>query len=64
MTIFVPDMSCEHCKRTLEKALGKVDKITGIKVHLESRTITLEGGATWETVASAIREAGYTPEKR
>ena len=63
MKISVPDMSCMHCKMALEASLGQVAGIVEISVDFPSKTVSVEGDVSWETVASAIRKAGYTAEK-
>ena len=58
-TFSVPDMSCDHCKRTIEKALAGVTGAAPVHVDLESRQVTTEGAAETGTVVSALAEVGY-----
>ena len=62
MKIIVPDMSCMHCKMTLEAALEKVKGIRSYSIDLETKTIDIEGDIDRETVAAVIKDAGYSVE--
>lgn len=59
-TVFVKDMSCQHCVKRIEKALQEANiKAT---VDLETKTVRYAGD---DVVAKeAIEEAGYTVEAR
>ncbi|MFD1883775.1 heavy-metal-associated domain-containing protein [Paracoccus pacificus] len=58
MRFKVPDMSCGHCKATIEQAIhaagGKAE------INLDTHTVEVEGLDS-ETAQNAIREAGYSP---
>ena len=58
MTLIVPDMSCGHCKATIEKAVA--DAGGTAQVDLGSKQVTVDGldPAQAEEV---IREAGFDP---
>jgi copper chaperone CopZ len=37
----VPDISCEHCERTVLQALGRVDGVTHVEVDVPSKRVTI-----------------------
>ena len=63
LKISVRDMSCEHCRQTLEVLLSNMSGVDSFKVDLDSKLIAIEGEVEWERVEAIIRDAGYTPEK-
>jgi copper chaperone len=58
-TLSVPDMSCAHCKATVETALGAVPKAGTVTVDLTSRKVTVEGPAPVAELIQALDKAGY-----
>ncbi len=54
----VPDMTCEHCVRTLEACVSRVEGVERVWVSLGDKTVSVRGG-TAESVRKAIEEAGY-----
>ena len=62
MTFTVPDMSCMHCKRTLEKALEQIPGVTWFAVHLDTKKIELKGKFDPKSIQRAVQDAGYTFE--
>ena len=60
--LMVPDMSCGHCKATVEKALMSVDGVDRAAVDLESKTVTVEHTDTvsQDVLRGAVSEAGYS----
>ena len=64
MIVFkVNDMTCQHCVKTISKALSDIPGITNVMVSLEKKTVSVQGEIAPEMIEKAIREAGYTPEK-
>ncbi|MCK9462188.1 MAG: permease [Proteobacteria bacterium] len=60
----VPDMSCDHCVRTITGALEKVDGVRLVSADPGSKLVTIEADSK-EAVAraaAAIRKAGFNPE--
>ncbi len=58
-TYNVPDISCGHCKQTIEDRLSSVDGVTQVAVDIDARSVTVEGDVDDATVADALDEAGY-----
>ncbi len=60
MTTFsIPDMSCGHCKATVEAALAAVPGTRDIKVDLTTRQVTVAGSADATAMVAALDAAGY-----
>lgn len=60
MTQFsVPDMNCNHCKATIEKALSAVPQVGPIRFDLERHLLTTEGPAPAAAVIAALAEVEY-----
>lgn len=55
----VPDMSCGHCKATIEKALLTVDPDAGVEVDLEARRVKIAGNRSTDELLAAMKSAGY-----
>jgi copper chaperone len=55
----VPDISCDHCKRAIEEALGELLEVTSAVVAVDRRDVEVEGAASDEAVIAAIGQAGY-----
>ena len=58
-TLSVPDMSCSHCKATVEAALGKVPQAGEVKVDLGTRQVKVTGPAPAAELLKALDAAGY-----
>ena len=59
-TVFeVPEMSCAHCKETIEGALEKVEGVQSAIVDLELKSVSVDGSADRDSMRRAIEEAGY-----
>ena len=57
----VPEMSCGHCKTTVENAVSSVGGVRSAEVNLEAKTVTVDHDDTVDksTIVGAIEEAGY-----
>lgn len=55
----VPDMNCEHCKKTITGALQQVDGVHNVNVMLSLRLVQVVGNAERNELENAIRNAGY-----
>ena len=58
-TYKIEGMACPHCKATVEKALRGLDGVENVDVDLAKGTATVDGTATPEAVAEAVRLAGF-----
>ena len=55
-TLVVPDMSCGHCKASVEAALAPL--ATHVSVDLATRQVTVEGGDPARQI-SALAAIGF-----
>lgn len=60
--ITVPDMTCKHCKMTIEHALQKVDGVKKVKVDLDKKSVGIEGAADPKHITEAVKQTGYRVE--
>lgn len=58
-TLHIPDMSCGHCKATVEKAIKVIDPAAHINFDMEARLVALESVMEAAKVQAALAEAGY-----
>lgn len=60
--LVVDGMSCEHCVKSIENALGKIDGVYDVEVSLEYKTVDVEFDETktnFEEIKEAIEDQGY-----
>ncbi len=55
----VPDISCGHCKSSIESAVGEVELVDNVEVDVATKTVSVVGG-DYDQVVAAIDEAGYS----
>lgn len=58
-TLSVPDMSCNHCKMTVESALADVPQAGAVTVDLANRKVQVAGPAPIEVLIETLDKAGY-----
>lgn len=58
----VKDMRCENCAATIRAALEKLSGVETVSIDVPSKRVVVTGSADAETVAGAIRGAGFGPE--
>ena len=66
VVLSVPDVSCEHCVRTINGALGGVAGIEYVSTDIPTKTVKLRYDATvvgLEKVEEILDDAGYTVAK-
>ena len=59
----VPDISCDHCKGSIEEALSAVSEVDSVVVTVERREVEVAGAASDDTIIAAIGLAGYDVEQ-
>ncbi len=67
LTLSVPDISCGHCKSSIEGAVGALAGITGVEVDIEGRTVDVtfeDRSVDLPTIVDAIESQGYTVADR
>jgi copper chaperone len=55
----VPEMSCNHCRTTIEAAVGEVPGVRAVLVDLDGKRVTVDGDFSRGDVVAAIVDAGY-----
>lgn len=62
----VPDISCEHCVKTINGALGALPGVETVQTDIPSKSVRLrydEGQVTMEKIEATLDDAGYTLAK-
>ena len=55
----VPQISCDHCKHTIEAATAGIDGVSSVVVDVDAKSVRVEGSAADSDVRAAIARAGY-----
>lgn len=66
VTLSVPDVSCEHCVKTINGALGALSGVEAINTDIPTRTVHLRyhpDQLSLEQVEKVLDEEGYTVAK-
>jgi copper chaperone len=61
-TLSVPDISCGHCKTSIEGAVSELDGVDKVEVDIEARTVDVafdDSTVAREAIVGAIEEQGY-----
>ena len=61
-TISVPDISCDHCKMSIEGATSQLDGVTHSEVDIPAKIVTVafeRERVDLDTIVAAIEEQGY-----
>jgi Cu+-exporting ATPase len=60
-TFTAPGITCQGCANTIEKALGNVPDVSGVKADVAKKSVTVSHGDRVErqTLESALARAGY-----
>jgi copper chaperone len=62
MTITVPGIHCDHCKRSIEGALAPLPGVSSARVDIDARTVTVEvdqSRVDRAQLVAAIEDQGY-----
>lgn len=57
-TYSVPEISCGHCKSTIEAAVQGLGDIARVEVDIDAKTVFVDGGDR-DAIVTAIEDAGY-----
>ena len=61
-TISVPEIHCDHCKSSIEGALGSVGGVEGASVDIAAKTVTVsydDASVNHGDLVEAIEQQGY-----
>jgi copper chaperone len=65
VVLTVPDISCEHCERTVTQALTALDGIRTVNVSIPAKQVRVEyddGVASLDRMQAALQEEDYPVE--
>ena len=58
-TFLVPDMTCGHCKATIEKAVAAADYAAHMEFDLAAHKVRIESALSTARLAETLEAAGY-----
>jgi len=62
-TLSVPDISCGHCKTSIEGAVSALAGVETVEVVVDDKTVGLafdDGAVSLDDIITTIEEQGYT----
>lgn len=62
ITLSVPDISCAHCKTSIEGAVAPLAGVDSAEVEIDARTVEVkydESAVELDAIIAAIDEQGY-----
>ena len=65
-TLSVPDISCGHCKSSIEEAVGPLEGVELVEVAIDERTVSIDFDGTegtFSAIVDAIEGQGYEVAK-
>lgn len=60
--LLVPEVHCDHCKMTLEGAVGQLRGVSGVDVSIPEATLEVtydEASVSLDSIKHTIEEQGY-----
>lgn len=57
----LPEMTCNHCVRTVSQALQSVDPAARVQVDLPTHRVRIESAEPAERFVEALAAEGYQP---
>jgi len=62
-TLKVPNISCEHCIKTIKREVGVLPGISSVEGEVETKEVTVvyEGEGALERAIETLKEIGYPP---
>lgn len=59
LTLSIPDMSCGHCRASIEAALSSLPGLAAIRFDMAARTATIEGSVPADEIVKALDGIGF-----
>jgi copper chaperone len=62
VTLTAPDISCEHCKNAIEKAVGAMPGVRSVSVAIEPKQVSVEydqAAVSLDQIKATLDEEGY-----
>lgn len=66
ITLSVPDVSCEHCIKTVSNTLNQQPSVESVNVDLDQKTVTFSydpAQVSLDAIEAALAEADYPVAK-
>lgn len=66
VTLDVPDISCKHCKSSIEAAVEPMEGVSNATVTIDARTVDVSfdpATVDLESIITAIEDQGYEVER-
>lgn len=63
IVLSVPDISCEHCVKTINGALGVLPGVEAVSTDIPTKSVTLRydpARLSMQQIESTLDDAGYT----
>ncbi len=63
-TVTVPNISCGHCVKTIERELAELEGVTAVSAHQDSKQVDVtwdESVTDWSAVSDLLTEINYPP---
>ena len=60
----IPNISCGHCVKTIEREIGALEGVRSVRGEEKSRLVSVqwdEPPASWEAISRRLRELDYPP---
>jgi copper chaperone len=61
----VPNITCGHCVKTIEREVGEIPGVVSVKAEEKTKKVTVdwnEPQASWDAIRSTLEEIEYPPE--
>ena len=58
-SLSVPDISCGHCKTSIEGAVGPLEGVEFVEVAVEDRTVVVNYDDSFAAIVDLIEGQGY-----
>jgi len=63
-TFKVPNISCGHCVKTIEREVGELDGVMSVKANESTQQVTVEWKeppTSWGAIKALLDEMDYSP---
>lgn len=65
-TVQVPNISCGHCVKTIEREVGEMEGVTSVTASEVNQDVTVkwdDGRTSWEAIEGLMKEINYPPKQ-
>ena len=59
INLSIPEMSCGHCKATIEKTIKAIDPAATLDFDMAARTVAIKSATPLDPMRAALKTAGY-----